>query len=524
MTSGDGLPAQVIGDERGYSVVADGMTLSVTRGSRRPSSYARASVSATGDARVYILGVQFPDAPATQSFGPVADGVASTITAYLEGVSAGALTLEVTSLADSWFTASKPAAFYGADGAGVDDLNQPIYELAREVFVSADSSVDYRDLDLNANGTLEMGEAHVIVIQSGNDQAATGMGNDIWSHRWWVYGVAAGGVDTRLDGVLLSEPGGDGGEVSAGYVMVAASDPVGVVVHELLHSFGAPDLYDVSGSSAVPVGPWSVMDIGLWLGSPPGTRPCRPGGYLEWDIDADPGNGVSGWLTPSYPGDGEHTLAGLGSGGGIHLILTPVESEFFLLENRTRAGIDDQIPEDGLLIYHIDVSQPVNNVESSPPYRVWLEDPGSRPMKRGAAFSEDDGPDQASFTPATTPSSHTNRGDPTGIAITAVGAEGLTMPYRLSGAIPAVQSPHLATWPVPAHPGCTLSVLLPLGSPTTGTLDLVDISGRSLLSHRLSGGISQPLITLPARQQCGALMLVYRAGGARHTAPVIVIP
>lgn len=515
----DGGTVPMAGDERGYRI-GEGPMLHAAPAFPRPRHYARLPVNTAGTAHLAVIGVQFPDLPAPEAFSTAVARLSGGIEAYLSEVSRGSLTLDVIPLGADWITASHERAFYGADGGGVDDRNQPIYELAREALVAVDSQADFAPLDRDGDGVLEMGEAHLMIIQSGNDQAATSVADDIWSHRWWIYGG-----NTVVDGVRVSEHASPGEEVTAGYVMVARSDQLGVIVHELLHSFGAPDLYDVGTGGHIPVGFWSVMDVGLWLGSPSGSHPCRPGGYLEWDIDAEPSNGIQGWITPDPLHDGEHTIGALGAAGEeVHLVFTPIASEYFLLENRTCDGLDGALPEAGVLIYHIDTSEPVNNVESSPPFRVWLEDPGQRPYKRGAAYSQDDGPSQTAFTPATTPSSDSNRGQPTGIAVTAIGPTGLRMTFRLAGSTPVIPQDHLVVRPVPARAGGILSVVLPAGVASDGTLDLVDLQGRRLTSRRLFGGEVQLLFDLPAHPHHGVGVLSYRVGDRRFSTPVIIVP
>ncbi|MBN1424153.1 M6 family metalloprotease domain-containing protein [Candidatus Fermentibacteria bacterium] len=529
----DGRDAVVMGDERGFRrLLEDGSMTETSTDELRPLRYARSPVSAVGRAPVYVVGVQFPDLQATEPLASVVQRMTETVGAYIDEASRGALHLDFIGLTDEWITACHSQAFYGADGTGVDDRNQAIYELAREAITAVDSFVDFRTLDADGNGLLQMGEAHIAVVHAGNDQASTGRGDDIWSHRWWIYGPSTGGAETRLDGVLISEPNAPGNEASAGYVMVALSDPVGVMVHELLHSFGAPDLYDVSGGNAIAVGPWSVMDIGLWLGSPQGSQPCRPGGYLEWDIDAEPATGVSGWSTPTYLYDGTHTIPTLGTGNGdVQIVMTLVDSEYFLLENRSQTGLDAALSEAGILIYHVDTSQPVNNVESMWPFRVWLEDPGDRSYKRGAAYAEEDGPSQTAFTPATSPSSDSNRGMATGIAITAIGPRSPCMPFRLQGAGLPPEVPHLLSWPEgrlkagpwPARPGGTLEVILPMPAPPGSRIDLVDMAGRRLAVGSLTAGQSRYSLHVPQGIRSGVFILLYRASDAAHTAPVLVL-
>ncbi len=526
------ISATLQGDERGYSWIArDGHALSMVIPSAadhmRPHSYARApGVPAVGTALVYVVAVSFPD---VEGDGTVADLLAEldeSVGVYYETISRGQLLLDFRALHSEWIPVNQNLSYYGADGTGVDNANGPIFELAREALVGVDPYVDFSTLDLDGNQELDAGELHLLVVHSGDDQAFTGISSDIWSHRWWIYGETSGYSDTFLDGIRVSEPQIWGNETSPGYALVARHDRLGVMCHELLHCFGAPDLYDVGGNPQTPVGPWSLMDIGVWLGTPSGTAPCRPGSYLEWDVDADPSNGVSGWIEAKKAYDGEHLISRLGGETGVELlqISTPISSEYFLVENRQQNGIDCGLIEAGILIYHIDESQPVNNDESNPPYRVWLEDPGRRAQKRGAAYSADDGPDQAAFTPATEPSSDSNRGEPTNIAITSIGLEGEEMTFLLAGAGGTQPGEFFLAWPVPITPGAPLTALLPEIGGQQGVLSLYNLGGRRVAARNVIAGSYSYRLDLPHGLSAGAYALVYKSSATSYSLPLVVAP
>jgi len=126
---------------------------------------------------------------------------------------------------------------------------------------------------------------------------------------------------------------------------------IGVFAHEIGHAFGLPDLY---GPQAVfaGVGNWDLMGTGSWgcNGSDP-SRPCHMGAWSK---------AMLGWLSI------EDIQVGFNGNVNLEPILTshralriPARNgapEYLLLENRQRIGSDVNLPEPGLLIWHIDQS------------------------------------------------------------------------------------------------------------------------------------------------------------------------
>ena len=521
----------LIGDERGYSwqSLSSQQSLSPTvihRAERSVHHVPSIHIPVIGTVPVYVLAVEFPDRESTISLHEIVDSLSTKVGGYFETVSRGLLDLAFIPLVDNWIQMDSTYLYFGEDGSGVDDEHGEIFELTRQAFMIADELVDFSEMDMNNNGSFDAGEFHLLIVHAGEDQAFTGHSRDIWSHRWWVYGESQGYEDTVLDGILVTEPGVVGDERSPGYTMVAWNDRLGVICHELLHSFGAPDLYDVGGNPETPVGYWSIMDIGVWLGNPQGSAPCRPGGYLEWDIDADPTNGMNGWMTPLSIQDGGYGVSRLGSDNGteLYLVETPVSGEYFMIENRIQFGVDRAIPESGILIYHIDESQPVNNIESNPPYRVWLEDPGIRGYKRGAAFSSDDGAEQSAFTPETEPGTQTNRGFETGVAITAISEESEVMNFVLSGLGGPGKPDEFMVFPTRITPGEAVTAVLPEVGAENGAIGLYNLQGRALSRHTVAPGAIAYVVDIPAWTRSGTYFIVYSSSTVHHATHVIVVP
>ena len=126
-----------------------------------------------------------------------------------------------------------------------------------------------------------------------------------------------------------------------------------------------------------------------------------------------------------------------------------INREYFLIENRYKnsgATYDTYLPESGILIWHIDETQVRRLGSFDAAFQIWLEDPndpehlGIHPddpgfididfVTEGAAYSAND--DQTGFTPGTLPNSSANDGTPSGISITNISAEGLTMQMLVS--------------------------------------------------------------------------------------------
>ena len=348
----------------------------------------------------------------------------------------------VLPVGNTWIRAKKPMTYYG-EGTRIQERYR---ELVREACEAVDPIVDFSQYDRDNDGIVD----HVFLIHAGNNQAASGVVDDIWS-------ILTKAVDGIYDGV--------GVDTAA----VVAEEPVlehphlGIYFHEFFHDFGAPDVYGFAFTDARDH-KWGLMGaFGPYQGPGGlGIRPSHIMGYLKWDFDARPQNGRLGWVQPVQITQNQKIdvpsfelapetdkLFKI----DIHppsVLFRGEATEFFLIENRNKtsgATFDTHLPESGLLIWHIDETDPypLGSIDAS--QQIWLEDPTDpehfgiyqqdrdefidvQAITDGAAYSADDG--QTAFTPGTVPNSNANDGTVTGISITNIGTEGLTIPILVS--------------------------------------------------------------------------------------------
>ena len=91
-------------------------------------------------------------------------------------------------------TLPSPMTYYGADGAGIDDANTPIYNLTKAAILSLDPIFNFTPFDDDSDGVID----HVLIVHAGRGQEeAADPAHDIyadslyiWSHRWAIYGEA----------------------------------------------------------------------------------------------------------------------------------------------------------------------------------------------------------------------------------------------------------------------------------------------------------------------------------------------
>lgn len=357
---------------------------------------------------------------------------------------------------NTWIRAKKPMRYYGEKERFVARYRELIAEACRAV----DATVDFSKYDRDKDGVVD----HLFLIHAGNDEASSGVDDDIWS-------ILTPDVNIIVDDVRVDT------------AIVVAEEPdfakphLGIYFHEFFHNFGAPDVYGLNFTDARDhkwglmgqFGPFQGPVVGD-VGS--GLAPSHIMGYLKWDFDARPENGRLGWIQPvnitqsgqvSVPAfelstnadklfkiDIPHardTLATINNESPLPTIAT--NREFFLIENRYKdsgATFDTYLPESGILIWHIDETRarPLGSYDAG--QQIWLEDPndpehfGIRPddpgfidiqtITEGAAYSLND--DQTAFTPGTLPNSSANNGTPSGISITNIGPEGMVMKMIVS--------------------------------------------------------------------------------------------
>jgi immune inhibitor A len=240
------------------------------------------------------------------------------------------------------FRMPQTLATYAHGASGLGGVTPNATTMARDAVVASDPTVNFDPFDNDGNGFVDA----FIVIHAGPGAEVTGGSGDIWSHKWVLDGGARAVDHTKI----------------YGYLTVPEDCKIGVCAHELGHLlFGFPDLYDTDGSSEG-IGNWCLMAAGSWGGN--GDTPVHPSAWCKANqgwvaVDNRTANGAVsvGDVKTS------HTVLRLWKDGGAG-------NEYFLVENRQRAGFDVSLPGPGLLIWHIDEAQPGNTDENH--YKVAL--------------------------------------------------------------------------------------------------------------------------------------------------------
>ena len=313
-----------------------------------------------GTVRVVIVLVEFPDKKMTQtadhfrklffSTGELPNG---SVKEYYTEVSKGLI--EIDGEVVGPFKMPRKLADYAHGESGMGMVQPNAQALARDAATAADPKVDFGPYDNDGNGFVDA----FIVIHAGRGAEETGLGSDIWSHKW------------TLDG---SEIHADGTSIF-GYLTVPEDSKIGVCAHELGHLlFGWPDLYDTDSSSSG-LGSWCLMAGGSWNGT--GDIPAHPSAWCK---------AQQGWVAVSNrKSTSTVAVKDVKTKPTVYRLWDKGTkgSEYFLVENRQRTGYDRDLPSDGLFVYHIDDSLDSNSDESH--YKVGLvQADGKRHLELGS--------------------------------------------------------------------------------------------------------------------------------------------
>jgi immune inhibitor A len=366
-----------------------------------------------GTVRVVIVLVEFPDKKMTQtadhfrklffSTGELQNG---SVKEYYTEVSKGLIDIDGEVVGP--FKMPRKLADYAHGESGMGMVQPNAQALARDAATAADPKVDFGPYDNDGNGFVDA----FIVIHAGRGAEETGLGSDIWSHKW------------TLDG---SEIHADGTSIF-GYLTVPEDSKIGVCAHELGHLlFGWPDLYDTDSSSSG-LGSWCLMAGGSWNGT--GDIPAHPSAWCK---------AQQGWVAVSNR-KSTRTVAvkDVKTKPTVYRLWDrgTKSSEYFLVENRQRTGYDRELPSDGLFVYHIDDSLDSNSDESH--YKVGLvQADGMRHLELGSNQGDTGDPFPGSagnktFSGSTTPNSHSFAGLDTHVAIRDIPASAASMSVEFS--------------------------------------------------------------------------------------------
>lgn len=266
----------------------------------------------------------------------------------------------------------------------------------RAAIAAADPYVDYRQFDNDGpDGVPDSGDDDGIVdgvVFANIEVAGSCGGPGFWPH--------FGAVRDENDdiGVATGDIGASGRPIEV--QVYIADSAVGcdgellgpsVLAHEFGHLLGMPDYYrSVTGLEPEErhwnIGCFGIMGAGAWgCGSGPPSNefgPVHPSALAKRLV---------GWVEVQEVGgvtDQEYVLEPVQTSGQVLRVpLSPGGVEYFLIEYRPRIGFDDVLPDDGVLIYHVDpVFRPLGWDAPVPNYRHHLlEADGDSALRKVAA-------------------------------------------------------------------------------------------------------------------------------------------
>lgn len=328
---------------------------------------------------------------------------------YYDAVSYGQFALEgMVHLA--WLRMPQTYEYYVAGQRGFGPYPNNARKMVEDAVTAADPLIDFSQFDGDGDGSVDA----LFVVHAGPGYEETGNPAMIHSHmsmdlNW----------DTQ-DGVQIDLYSVEPEERRNGNLI-----DVGVFCHEFGHVLGLPDLYDYD-YDADGVGRWCLMSGGSWGGD--GHNPDRPVQMLAWC------KVQLGWITPQVVV--QQTLGlrvpDVETNSTAYRFISSGQ-QYFLIENRQKTGWDADLPQQGLLITHID-ERMVNNDRqccgSCPEhYQVAIEQAdGLCELEEGRGTNAGDpypgATGNTAFTTESNPNSWNYEGLPTWIALTSIHEEG----------------------------------------------------------------------------------------------------
>ncbi|RIE03474.1 M6 family metalloprotease domain-containing protein [Cohnella faecalis] len=327
-------------------------------GSQNNGPSLQQSVSATGNQKILVLlvefsniGMQYSESEWSNTFFGT---TGKTVRNYYNEISNGRLTfLPATESSGTADDGVIKVALNYAHAAKID-FNQG-NAIVHDALVAADPYINFASYDTNGNGAISNDELHIVTILAGYEESYGDTNLTAWGVTWSLSDENS----ATLDGKIICNEFKGGKYTQQGERHGNHRATIGILVHELGHMLGLPDLYDYD-SSSTGVGQHSLMAFGSWAsltGEYIGTTPTHMDAWSKVQLGfVDP-------LIAKPASNTPYTLKSISTGGyNVVKLPTSVPEQYFLIENRQKEGYDASLTVNGgIAIWQIDDTQPVNS-------------------------------------------------------------------------------------------------------------------------------------------------------------------
>jgi M6 family metalloprotease-like protein len=324
-----------------------------------------------GNFNYLVLLIQFPGhedrvLPPRSYFDAMCNGPnpntnsVGSISEYFAWNSNGIYTIQCQVM--DWQVTDLPESSYAHGVSGVGDPGT-LQGIVAPVLDRIRDQINFAALDNNNDGLIEL-----MVFHSGfgaeatttQDCTGTSTLNLLQSQAYAAtipeesWSAAINFINYRISSfAIASAYSGNGGSTVGSCVYEPAT--MGIITHELLHTFGTFDLDDPTASASGPfmggIGAYCLMSTPYGYDGNNLARPSSISSYTKYNI---------GWVVPTeIIADGIYEIGSAASTTDVYLIrLRYAENEYLMIENRQPERFDSDIyGNGGLVIYHIDESK-----------------------------------------------------------------------------------------------------------------------------------------------------------------------
>ena len=254
-------------------------------------------------------------------------------------------------------TVSRNYSYYGANGSN-GDIDLKAGDMVREAVKLVKDSVNFADYDWDGDGYAEQ----IVCIYAGEGEATGGSANTIWPHQYYLSETSDGTVKLQgiyidnylvLNEIVKTEIKSYTGGGIPRYYSETRLGGMGTLCHEFSHSLGLMDHYDSNNRGNYGMGSWDLMDYGSYGGPDDnGWVPTAMTAYERMFL---------GWLTPTElynHRDSVENMPYLQDSPSAYIIYNKNHTdEYFMLENKGHERWDSYLPDEGLLVTHVDYNK-----------------------------------------------------------------------------------------------------------------------------------------------------------------------